>query len=118
MQADLYFLISRSPPGATEGAYTPCRMRIKSVGVDPLVAFAAASYGEQFMGGRGIGKECIVLRFSDLEPSVAAAAKTQSILFFDTPDLVERYLAEGPKFDSHGHIRSFEDTCTHVQRAL
>ena len=117
--ADLYFLAARSPPGATEGPYSPCRLKAtKSAELDPLVAFATKPLGALLMVGRGIGSECSILRFSEFDPSIAADARSRPVLFFDTSDSVARFLEQGPEFDFGAHVTSFENAHAHAERAL
>jgi hypothetical protein len=118
--ADLYLLVSRSPPDATEGPYTPCRIKAtKDPATDPLVGFVAIALGKEFMSGRRISDaECQIVPFSALEPVVAAEARKQRVLFFDGAELVARYLVEGPAFSSASHTLSFEEAYARARRAL
>jgi hypothetical protein len=117
--SDLYFLVSRSPPGAEEGPYVLCRIKTATnPASNPLVAFADAHLGNQLMVGLGIGSECQILPFGALQPSVAAEAKSQRSLFFDSPELVARYLEQGPAFEFATYTMSFDDAYAHTQRAV
>jgi hypothetical protein len=118
--ADLYLLVSRSPPGATEGPYTPCRIKAtKNPATDPLVGFVSVALAKEFMSRRRISDVvCQIVPFSALDPAVAACARKQQVLFFDRGELLASYLEEGPAFSSAPHALSFEDAYARAQRAL